>query len=147
MTLRAAKLFASAALVLTLGVWSCVRGNKGVEANKDQSQRQDSYTQTGIAGDGNSVWNVTLQGQSAGWLVASLTAAGWMVRARRDRLNEAALQRTVEGIESCGPDCDGKKYCAAHLDRVEKVIRKKAQKFPKQRVAVDDRAAQRRFGG
>ena len=110
---------AYAATMMTLGAAGCLLGNKGVEgdiASPDRSTSTD--TDQGMANSpGGRQTNITLYG--VGWAGTGLLV-GFVAWDRRRA--KKALGRAIMGIEACGPECDGKKYCRGFHDRTEKYL-------------------------
>jgi len=111
---------AYAATLTTLGVAGCLFGNKGVETGDIASPDKSTSTTTdqGMSNSpGGRQTNITLYG--VGWAGTGLLV-GFVAWDRRRA--KKALGRAIMGIEACGPECDGKKYCRGFHDRTEKYL-------------------------
>lgn len=100
-----------------LAVSSCLSGNKGIDASRVTPQA----VAPNVAGSpGAIVTTVAIHGERIG-LVSAAGIFG--VAAWRGRRYRQALDRTVVGVEMCGPDCDARKHNIHHPpDAVERVL-------------------------
>ena len=124
---------ATVEVTILMAIGSCV-GNKGVEtgpiASPDKSSTTTADTDQGMHNSpGGRQTNIVFQAGFAGVAVLGIGLVGYIGWDRREA--KKALRRAIMGIEACGPECDGKKFCRGFEDRTEHYLHKHVKRATK----------------
>lgn len=136
----------AAAMTLPMTCGCLGSGAKGIEAPISvpiASKSHESETTTGVDGDSNWVTTITVQGGALSVAAALGLSAAFGYRHRAEK-RLRALDRCVQGIEECGPDCAAKHHVRNRgisrvenvdiTDSTEKIINERVRKLTKGQI-------------